>query len=130
VKVYCSITLPIRLPLLNEQLRTHWAKRKKQREELAWLFRAELSAAGISIPKRFISKANIRVIRYSRIKPDQIDNLNACVKGLMDILQPMSSRHPNGLGIIANDSSDCVTVTVNHCGSKACRTDVIIEDLS
>ena len=54
-----------------------------------------------------IARCTVHVIRYTR-KPLDKDNLYSSVKGLMDVLQPCSRTHPNGLGLIAEDSLECV----------------------
>lgn len=96
-----SFTLPKPTPLLNKMLRQHWASRRKAMETLAWEIRA---AAGPS-PVTPFERAHVRVERRSLGTPDA-DGLAGGMKGLLDVLQPRSKRHPNGLGFIAGDDPE------------------------
>jgi hypothetical protein len=119
-----AFSLPLRLPLLNEQLRSHWQARRKSKRNLSWHVKIAILRLG-AMPVVPMLQARIIVVRYSYKQPDG-DNLAACVKPLLDVLQPLSRRHPCGLGVIVDDSPDCVTVTVEHRKSKEVRTDVEI----
>jgi len=100
-----SFTLARPLPLLNVQLRTHWAKRRKAQIALAW----EVVDAAQPLPEKPMTKARVTVERYSIGTPDT-DNL--CVKHLLDVLCPQSKRHPVGLGVIVDDSPACCELHV------------------
>jgi len=127
--IYCSIVIPVRLPLLNVQLRMHHRARSRSLRVLAWEVRMALAQRKLYLPPKPFTKAVLRVFRHSTHRPDH-DNLQACVKGLCDVLQPLHDRNPCGLGVIANDAPDCLTVYVEHRQSKAIQTDIDIEDLS
>jgi hypothetical protein len=115
----------MRLPLRNVTDRQHWAVRRKEREKLAWLVAWALPAH--LRPAQPINTARIVITRYSTQAPDT-DGLYASVKGLLDILQPLSKRHPLGMGVIFNDSPQHLFLTVKHAHSKEARTDVEIYD--
>ena len=36
------------------------------------------------------------------------DGLPTCAKHILDVLQPRSKKHPDGLGVIAEDTADCI----------------------
>jgi hypothetical protein len=88
------------LPLLNVQLRTHWAKRLRERRDLAWQIVAALDCPR---PLRPFTKAKVTVERFSTHTPDT-DNLVASCKGLLDCLCPVTDRRQYGLGIITDDN--------------------------
>jgi hypothetical protein len=118
-----QFAIPYRLPLLNTMLRSHWAYRARERMTIAWLVKKAIGR----LPEKPLDKAVIHVYRHSPKQPDD-DNLQGSVKSLLDVLQPVSKRHPSGLGIIRNDSPDCiVSKTVTHVKSNQVLTEVIIE---
>jgi hypothetical protein len=70
------------------------------RKALAW---EVVAAIGRQRPLVPIQRAMILVERYApRLYDD--DNLVGSVKHLLDVLQPVSPRHPTGLGVIASDA--------------------------
>lgn len=116
-------------PLLNTVQRTHWAKRSKQRRALAWEVRV---AAKGSIPAEPFARARVTVERRSIGTPD-FDGVVGGMKALLDVLQPVSKRHPTGLGFIANDSPGCidlVPVALRVATRGEQGTTVIVEELS
>jgi hypothetical protein len=120
-----AFTLAKPLPLLNRMQRTDRWTRSRNRKALAWEVAALIPFG--SRPSVPFDKAKVTVTRRSTGTPDP-DNL--LCKHLLDVLQPYSKRHPNGLGIIRSDANDCITLI-----SKAERvvhkddqgTDVLIE---
>jgi hypothetical protein len=117
-----------RLMLLNPMLRTHWSKRGRLIKDLAW----EVSA--LIGPRRRPAtpwqRVSVLVERHSTSEPDQ-ENLESCVKPLMDVLQPFHLKsRPYGLGIIQNDNRACVPdLQVRHVQSKLKQTRVLITRL-
>lgn len=99
-----EFTLRRPLPLLNEMLRMHWAARRLLRRELA--DEIALMVPGVREP---FERAAVTVTRYG-MRPVDPDNL--CVKHLLDVLQPRSERHPNGLGLIRGDDPARLTLSV------------------
>lgn len=82
-------------------------------------------------PLHPFKKACVAITRYSVGSPDA-DNLSGSVKYLLDVMQPQSTRHPFGLGIIENDSADCITLTVRServSTRKDQKTKVQIEEI-
>jgi len=93
-------------PLLNETLRTHFRKRRNQNKALAWMLRCAYPGPLPPIP---LPRSVVQVVRRSIGSPDQ-DGLVGGFKSLLDCLQPVSARHPHGLGFIADDSQAALTL--------------------
>ncbi|HET6606727.1 MAG TPA: hypothetical protein VFG62_08670 [Rhodopila sp.] len=102
------------LPLLNVQLRQHWANRAAVKKDLAWEVLAVLGRARPAAPIEF---AQVTIWRHSIQAPDW-DNLVASAKNLLDVLQPASERHPYGLGVIASDDQAHLKLAVHHVKAK------------
>lgn len=127
--VTITFTLPRILPLTNTMLRTHWAKRKKERAALAWDVASGLARQ--VKPSQPLEKCRVTVERCSVGVPDD-DGLTGSLKNLMDVLCPPSKRHPYGLGVIKDDGpAHCEqvirAVKVRH--RKDQKTVVTIEEL-
>ncbi len=119
-----DFTIPMRLPLLNKLLRMHFRARARTMQSLAW--EIKLQAKPPAVP---FARCAIIVERESPQAPDT-DGLQASVKGLLDVLQPCSKRHPLGLGFIAEDSPSCLQeLQVRHVSGKGARTRIIIREL-
>jgi hypothetical protein len=103
------------LPLLNVQLRQHWKERANERKDLAWEVVAALGRARPAAPIEF---AEIVTWRHSVQQPDE-DNLQASRKGLHDVLQPSSERHPYGLGVILGDDPGHLRSIIHHVKAKS-----------
>lgn len=54
-----------------------------------------------------IARCRVHIYRYSTGTLDG-DNKSGVPKFLLDVLQPQSARHPDGLGLILNDSESCI----------------------
>ena len=121
-----AFTLPLRMPLLNTILRTNHWKRSRLRQALAWQVAAALSKAKIARPATPFLRAFVTVTRHSP-KTADTDGIYGSAKALLDVLQPVSKACPSGLGIIANDSPDCLVLVVRQVKSKLVQTDVTIE---
>lgn len=126
--------LPFDLPSLNSLLRGGGRNGKrrgvrKKRSDLAWSVSVAIGGQKPSSP---LPRVRIRVERHSFRLLDPLDNLPASAKALMDVLQPYSTRHPAGLGIIADDSPLCVihaeVVQFKLSGRAEPKTVVIIEE--
>lgn len=119
-----DFTIPVRVPTLNVLMRMHFRKRHRLLNQLAWHV---VAAAGKAPPRPF-QKARVVIERESTQEPDP-DGLKASVKSLLDVLQPVSKRHPLGLGFIKDDSADCIDLEVRHIQGKGARTRVMIVEL-
>lgn len=120
-----DFTIPVRVPTLNVLMRMHWRKRTKHIKEIAWYV-----VAGAGRPPAVpFAKAHVIIERESTQEPDP-DGLIPSAKAILDVLQPVSIRHPCGLGFIANDSAACLTLEVRHIKGKGQRTRIIIKDLT
>lgn len=122
-----SFTLDGLLPLLNRQLRTHWAKRRLEQRDLAWRVVAALGAS--HRPAAPISPARVYIERHCTILPD-VDGLYGSAKQLVDVLCMQSRTHPVGLGIIEDDAPQYCrlyveAVKVRHRNEQ--QTRVLIE---
>lgn len=119
-----EFVLPLRLPLLNPQLRTHWARRRKRALDLAW--HVSILIPLVQRPLSPWDRASVLIERFSPKRPDR-DNLVPCAKPLLDILQPLHPKvRPLGLGVILNDSDDCIDLSVVHVQSALEQTRVLI----
>lgn len=119
-----DITIPLRTPTMNQLLRMHFRARARNLKALAWAIRA---AAG---PPPFypMRRVKVTVHRYTPRDLDQ-DGQGGIAKGILDVLQPCSKRHPLGMGYIVGDDPahlELVTVIVK---SQAIATRIIIEEL-
>jgi hypothetical protein len=103
-----SFTLARPLPLLNVQLRTHWAKRSRDQRDLSW---EVLSAIG-GRPETPMAKARVTVDRYSTGIPDT-DGLYGACKQIVDVLCVASKIHPCGLGVITDDHPSVCDLRAN-----------------
>lgn len=115
------------LPTLNVLLRLHWSKRQRIARRVQQLVWVELRKQGL-LPMVPMQRARIQVRRFSSNEPDP-DGMPSTAKLLLDVLQPMSKRHPLGLGVIVNDDSDSITLHVEHVPKRVARTEVEIEAL-
>jgi hypothetical protein len=106
------------LPLLNVQLRQHFAQRGAAKKDLAW---EVLAALGRARPAQPLQRVEVTIWRHSVQAPDQ-DNLVASAKSLLDVLQPASKRHPYGVGVISGDDPARLRLAVHHVKAKH-RTD-------
>lgn len=103
-----QFTLAKPLPLLNTLLRTHWARRRDMAKALS----AEVyAAAQAQLPREPWQRARITIERHSLKEPD-VDGLSP--KHLLDVLQPRSTRHPWGLGVIWNDDPAHLEQSIVH----------------
>lgn len=120
-----AFSLPVRLPTLNPQVRTHWFAKRKRINTLCWEVHASLPPA--RRPRSPLEHIVIEIDRYNCNEPDQ-ENLIASAKWLLDVMQPMHPKtRPYGLGIIREDARWCVhDLDVKHIASRARRTDVRI----
>jgi hypothetical protein len=118
------VEIPMRTPTMNEWQRMHWARRGRIGRAMAteiWV------ALGGKLPAKPLKRCRIRVERISTREPDP-DSLVAGLKPLLDALQPRSKRHPYGLGIIADDTRECIgSPEITHVAGKASKTRIWIE---
>ena len=114
------------LKLLNELLRMH------HRQRSAYTRRLSTEVAGATAHRAgepLVRKARVTIERHSIGTPDP-DGLVASAKGLLDVLQPRSDRHPHGLGLIWQDSPAHLELIIWHIHAPtraAQRTVVRIE---
>jgi hypothetical protein len=117
--------LKLLLPI-NTARPMHFGAKARLRKDLAWWFRGQHKP-----PPEPWEKARIHITRFSSSKPDY-GNLVESAKPLIDVLQPNSKRHPQGLGFIVDDSPD--HLEEGHFWSRAKPgkgwTEVILMDLS
>ena len=95
------LVLPVIMPSLNNQLRAHWAVRKRTKDNAAWHLRAVMGRKSIDHLDRF---ANVRITVYSnapkstggRVRALDRDNLIGGQKPLVDAMKQA--------GILKDDS--------------------------
>ena len=121
-----SFTLNRPTPLLNVLMRMHWRARGKYQRSLS----AEIASKVPHVPGRQpFQRATMTITRFSvGVAPDE-DGLIGGTKILQDCLLIRSTRHPDGLGIIVDDSPGHLTVSVKaiRCRTrKEQRTEVVI----
>jgi hypothetical protein len=106
---------------------THRYKRKKIRQGLAWEVKVAL---GLQCPANPIPRARITVERHAP-RPLDRDSLPGSCKFLLDVLQPCSTRHPAGLGVISNDCDAALDLVVRNvkCRGDAEHVLVTIEPI-
>ncbi|PXV60679.1 hypothetical protein SAMN04487785_102407 [Dyella jiangningensis] len=116
------IVIEARTPTMNVWQRLHWSQRQKLGREFATL----IALACQRRPATPLAKCTITIERYSPKNPDR-DGRYGGVKPVLDALQPLSKRHPYGLGFIEDDNDDCVTdLKVLHVKSSLKRTRITI----
>jgi hypothetical protein len=96
-------------------MRTHFAARKRYIATLAWEVRAAILGP---LPAAPLARSRVTIWRHS-IQPLDADALAGSVKHLLDLLQPMSKRHPYGLGLIADDRADCCALSVHWVKARS-----------
>lgn len=95
------LVLPVIMPSLNKQLRSHWAARKRLKDNAAWHVRASMGRYKIDHRDRF---ANVSITVYSnapkvaggRVRVLDRDNLIGGQKPLVDAMKQA--------GILKDDS--------------------------
>jgi hypothetical protein len=123
-----AFTLPFALPSLNQTLRTHWAKRGRQRDKLAWEIMAQLGGPA-HFPRPMFERCRVTVTRHGTKLLDH-DNLAGSCKLLVDSLCAPSKRHPMGLGIIVDDTPErCELIAKQDKRTNAPATIVLVEEL-
>lgn len=112
---------------LNKMLRMNHYQRSKLRTALAW---EVMAAIGRQRPVLPIPHARLIMERHAPRSLDP-DNLAASVKSLADVLQPLSKRHPSGLGVISSDAHDALDLVVRNikCHKNGSRVIVVIEPI-
>lgn len=118
------IDIPERTPTNNIWLKVHHMARGKYKKKLALLVWAACRP-----PRTPLARCRVTIERTSTQAPDR-DNLYGGVKPLLDVLQPASRRHPQGLGFFLDDSDDCIELTVRHVAGAAKRTVITIEEIA
>lgn len=126
-----DFTLPLRTPSNNQLLRMHWSKRRKLKKWIANEVLVALAISGQQRPPEPLGRVRITVERGSCRKLDE-DNLHGGTKPLFDVLERVSRTNPHGLGLIENDSAECVVereVVQVHTKPRGGYTRVHIEEI-
>lgn len=119
-----DITIPLRTLTLNQLLRTHYFARRQHLKLLA----TEIRVAAGPPPRQPIERARVQVHRYTPnvLDPDGRDGI---AKGILDVLQPYSKRHPFGMGYIRGDDPHHLELSTMLVRSTQVATRIIIEAL-
>ena len=95
------------LPVLNQFAKlSHWQRAEIRSRVRLWV-RAGLNRCQHWPGTPTMQRCRIRITRVGAHAVDP-DGLPTCAKHILDVLQPSSTRHPDGLGVIAQDSADCI----------------------
>jgi hypothetical protein len=124
-----EFVLPHATLLLNTLLRMHWTVRRKYQKSLAGEIAALTRDAAGHQP---FDRASILVTRYCLQLADP-DNLPSSAKCILDSIVVRSTRNPDGIGLIQNDTAAHITLEVRQVKvSKQAeqRTTVRIERLA
>lgn len=96
-----EFSLPVVTPTLNALMRTHWGRRAEQQRTLSRMIAREVQPF-LATSDTF-ERARVTITRRSVQLPDH-DGLVGGMKQLIDCLLTRSTKHPNGLGLIRDDS--------------------------
>jgi hypothetical protein len=135
-----EFTLARPLKLLNITNRMHWRARSQYQRQLA---QEIITLTQGRRPAIAFARARVEVVRWSSGSAPDHDNLTAALKALLDCLVSpglpywqkgkLVFKHPHGLGIIADDSPECLEVSIVHAKATkrlTQRTTVSIIDIS
>ena len=122
-----DITIPILTPTANQLMRLHWSRRRKLLAEVAWYIRTNARP-----PTEPFAKARVTVHRNITGNSPGLDpdGERMVAKLILDALQPMSRRHPHGLGFIAGDGPGQLELMVQQLRSDKKGTRIIVEDVT
>jgi hypothetical protein len=116
-----EITIPKASPSLNEINGHHWIRyraHKRQWLDLIWIAKIDAGVYGMPMFER----ANVRIVRHGAKLLDT-DNLVGGVKPIVDSLR--------ALGIIADDTPEHITLTVEQCiAAESVRTVIHVEQIA
>lgn len=124
---FLLFTLARPLQLTNPLLRTHWGNRRRAQRELA---REIMALTASRRPSSPWYRVRVTIHRYSTGEPDADAS---CAKHLLDVLQPLSTKHPFGLGIITEDDRAHLVLVQNFIKTSKRveqRTVVCVEELT
>jgi Holliday junction resolvase RusA-like endonuclease len=113
-----SLTIPGRLPSLNETMRMHWAKRTELKDGMAWI----LATSGHQHPT-YGSRCRAVITVYQKTRRFDEDNLHGACKPVIDALR--------ATGYIYRDSPDWLDLEIRQeLDHKNPRVKIEIEELT
>ncbi|GAC1601575.1 MAG: hypothetical protein NVS3B2_04580 [Ramlibacter sp.] len=121
--------LPLLLPTANVVIRMQHHVRARMRNTIC--AHVKVATQGQRPPTPFL-RARVTVERIGKAEPDA-DGLGVSSKFLLDVLQPLSKRHPSGLGIIHEDNPKHLEFVARYervAKGEEQRTRVLIEELA
>lgn len=104
-----EFTLPEASPLLNQLRKMHPKAYMALRRELARVVFGTLARNGIRRPAMPLARCHVEIVRGNCGPLPDWDGLYGGLKPLLDTFVPACRRHPDGLGLIADDSPKCIT---------------------
>ena len=115
------IEIPEATPMFNQYVRWHWRKQRKHTETMAWLIR---KAVGVQYPKTHapIKKCIVVIERHkgpSATGKYPKQDWDGLIGGLKGVLDALTATHKHGVGIIEDDSTDCIVATPTMIPVKA-----------
>jgi len=102
--------LPGVTPMNNEFIRWHWTKQRQHTKDMAWMV---MQAVGVDRSRVPLKQCLLFIERRAKANPIKVqtwdwDGLLGGMKGLIDAL---TARHPAGVGLIEDDSVECILAT-------------------
>jgi hypothetical protein len=125
-----TFNLPMCMPAPNARLRQHWAKRRHTDGHLRLAMICALGGT-LYLPPAPFKFARVTVMQR-RLQLLDVDAIAASLKGMIDLLQPASKRHPMGLGIITGDDPahcELIARQTRAAHRPDQRTIIVIEEL-
>jgi Holliday junction resolvase RusA-like endonuclease len=115
--VAINLTIPGRLPSLNETLRMHWAKRAKIVDGMEWI----LATSGQRRPAYGL-KCRVKLVVYQKTRRFDVDNVHGACKPVLDALRKT--------GFIYRDSPDWLDLEIKQVlDHKNPRVEIEVEEL-
>jgi len=112
------LTIPGRLPSLNEMLRMHWAKRKRIQEDMAW----HLATSGHQHPTNGL-RCHAMITVYQKTRRFDEDNLHGACKSVIDALR--------STGYIYRDSPEWLDLDIRQeLDHKNPRVEIEIKEMT
>lgn len=110
-----TFTLSAPTPSLNAGSRAsgHWAARMKAKQRLQKGWAWDIALRLMPARPEPLQRARVTIYRHSVGTLDQDNAIGGC-KALVDVLKPAGKRNPHGMGLIVDDTADCLELVVKQ----------------